>query len=134
MSSIHTFERLKELCDKDNKKIYEIAQELMSMSSDIPIKEVREFTLKSLNGMIEAIKCGLSSNEPSFSGMCGNDCDKVQRAFYNKPPMFGPVFENIVKFALATSEENIRMGRIVACPTAGSCGILPAVLFGVSKY
>jgi L-serine dehydratase len=66
--------------------------------------------------------------------MCGNDCDKVQRAFYNKPPMFGPVFENIVKYALATSEENIRMGRIVACPTAGSCGVLPSVIFGVSEY
>ena len=83
--------------------------------------------------MKDAVKCGLASNEPSFSGMCGNDCDKVQRVFYDKPPMFGPVFANIVKYALATSEENIRMGRIVACPTAGSCGIVPSVIISYAQ-
>lgn len=133
-SNIHTFERLKELCAERNMRIYEIAQEYMSVSNDITIKEVREFTLKSLNAMKDAIKCGLASNEPSYSGMCGNDCGKVQIAFDLHPPMFGGLFANIIKYALATSEENVRMGRIVACPTAGSCGILPSVIVAVSEY
>ena len=47
--------------------------------------------------------------------------------------MFGSTFEKILEYALATSEENIRMGKIVACPTAGSCGILPAGLAAVSE-
>lgn len=132
--NLHTFELLKKLCKERKKQIYEIAQEYMSVSSDISVEEVRAFSLRSLNAMRDAVKCGLASNESSFSGMCGNDCDKVQRTFYDKPPMFGPVFANIIKYALATSEENIRMGRIVACPTAGSCGILPSVILGVSEY
>ena len=35
-------------------------------------------------------------------------------------------------FALSSSETNAAMGRIVACPTAGSCGILPAALFSMA--
>ena len=34
---------------------------------------------------------------------------------------------------MATAEENLRMGRIVACPTAGSCGIVPSVIVAVSE-
>ena len=47
--------------------------------------------------------------------------------------MFGKVFEKITTYALATAEENLRMGRIVACPTAGSCGIVPSVIVAVSE-
>ena len=35
--------------------------------------------------------------------------------------------------ALSCSEVNASMGRIVACPTAGSCGILPAVILTVGE-
>ena len=65
--------------------------------------------------------------------MCGTDCNKLQKRFEKEGSMFGSLFEKIVEYALATSEENIRMGTIVACPTAGSCGILPAALIGVSR-
>jgi L-serine dehydratase len=47
--------------------------------------------------------------------------------------LFGPIFEKITMYALATAEENLRMGRIVACPTAGSCGIVPSVLLAVAQ-
>lgn len=36
-------------------------------------------------------------------------------------------------YALATIEQNLRMGKIVACPTAGSCGIVPAVIIALSE-
>ena len=36
-------------------------------------------------------------------------------------------------YALATSEENVRMGTIVACPTAGSCGIVPSVIISYAQ-
>ena len=35
--------------------------------------------------------------------------------------------------ALSSSEVNASMGKIVACPTAGSCGILPAVILSAGK-
>lgn len=131
--NISTFEQLYNVCISTDKKIYEIAQEVMATSQDITVDEVRVFANKSLFAMKEAINSGLNSCEPSFSGMCGTDCNKLQKRFEKESSMFGSLFEKIVEYALATSEENIRMGTIVACPTAGSCGILPAALIGVSR-
>lgn len=131
--NINTFEQLKEACISRNKQIYEIAQENMAMESDMAVELVRTFVAKSLYAMKEAIQSGMASKELSMSGMCGQDCFKVQKRYKSERAMFGSVFEKIIEYALATSEENIRMGKIVACPTAGSCGILPAALVAVSE-
>lgn len=131
--NINTFEQLKEACISRNKQIYEIAQENIAMESDMAVELVRTFAAKSLYAMKEAIQSGMASKELSMSGMCGQDCFKVQKRYKSERAMFGSVFEKIIEYALATSEENIRMGKIVACPTAGSCGILPAALVAVSE-
>ena len=131
--NINTFEQLKEACISRNKQIYEIAQENIAMESDMTVELVRTFAAKSLYAMKEAIQSGMASKELSMSGMCGQDCFKVQKRYKSERAMFGSVFEKIIEYALATSEENIRMGKIVACPTSGSCGILPAALVAVSE-
>ncbi len=128
-----TFEQLRKQCLSKNKKIYEIAQENMSQEADISIDEVRNFAQKSLFAMKEAIYSGMNSKELSMSGMCGQDCDKVKKHYETEHSMFGNLFEKIIEYALATGEENIRMGKIVACPTAGSCGIVPSALVAVSE-
>ncbi len=131
--TINTFEQLFDICISNNKKIYEVAQENMAQDADISEENVRTFAMKSLFAMKEAIQTGMSSKELSMSGMCGQDCHRVQNYYKSQRPMMGPLFEKVVEYALATSEENIRMGKIVACPTAGSCGILPAALIAVSE-
>lgn len=45
----------------------------------------------------------------------------------------GPFINHIMALALSSSEVNASMGKICAAPTAGACGILPAVLIGVSE-
>ncbi len=131
--AINTFEQLHEICICKDKKIYEVAQENMAQDADITVDEVRTFANKSLFAMKEAIRTGMTSQELSMSGMCGQDCNRVQQRYKSERSMLGPVSEKILEYALATSEENIRMGKIVACPTAGSCGILPAALISVSE-
>lgn len=131
--SINTFEQMKDACLSLDKQIYEIAQENMASEADITVEEVRTFVNKSLFAMKEAIQTGMASKELSMSGMCGQDCYHVQQRYKSERSMFGSLFEKIIEYALATSEENIRMGKIVACPTAGSCGILPAALISVSE-
>lgn len=130
---INTFSDLRKYCISYDKKIYEASQVYMSQESDIKVDEVRNFAKKSLYAMREAISSGMASKEPSVSGMCGLNCDKAQKYYRNEHSMFGPIFEKIIEYALATSEENVRMGKIVACPTAGSCGILPSTLCAVSE-
>lgn len=131
--SISTFEKLLCACNQKNKKIYEIMQEKEAFDFEISVGEVRAKTLKNIKAMKAAIISGLSSSEKSFSGLCGDDTAKLKERFKNAPALFGNLFEKITTYALATMEENLRMNKIVACPTAGSCGIVPAVIIALAQ-
>jgi len=80
-----------------------------------------------------SIETGKNSNEKAISNWCGDDCERVQKYYQSSSAIFGVVFQKIITYSLATIEENLRMGKIVACPTAGSCGIVPAVLVAISE-
>ena len=131
--AILSFSELIDTCKKQNKAIFEIAQENESVLSEESIDVIRLKVLEDLLAMKGAIKSGLTSTEKSISNWCGDDCAKLVEKFKRSHALFGKTFEKIVTYALATAEENLRMGRIVACPTAGSCGIVPAVLVAVSE-
>lgn len=131
--SISTFEKLLHACNQENKRIYEIMQEKEAFDFEISVGEVRAKTLKNIKAMKAAIISGLSSSEKSFSGLCGDDTAKLKEKFKNAPALFGNLFEKITTYALATMEENLRMNKIVACPTAGSCGIVPAVIIALAQ-
>ena len=131
--NINTFDELKTYCEKENKKIYEAAQEIEAQKDEISVEDLRKIVKKNLDAMKDAIRNGLKSAEKSFSGLSGGDCRKLQAKFSQKASLLGVIFEKITTYALATSEENARMGKIVACPTAGSCGIVPSVLVSVSE-
>lgn len=51
----------------------------------------------------------------------------------NSGGICGPLLNRVMALALSSSEVNASMGRICAAPTAGACGILPAVLIGVTE-
>ncbi|MCD8377761.1 MAG: L-serine ammonia-lyase, iron-sulfur-dependent, subunit alpha [Candidatus Gastranaerophilales bacterium] len=131
--NITTFKELEKECLLSNRTIYEITAQEQAQSSDISVGEVRKTVLNIINTMKDTIKSGMSSNEKSISGWCGDDCEKLLNRYTIHSALFGKLFQKIVIYALATSEENIRMGRITACPTAGSCGIVPAVLIAYSE-
>ncbi len=131
--NINTFEELYSVCEKYEKTIYEISQEREAELAELKIPEIRIAVKQSLDAMKEAIQNGLKSDEMSVSGMCGDDCIRLQKSFDIKHAIFGKLYEKILTYALATSEENLRMGKIVACPTAGSCAIVPSVLVAVSE-
>lgn len=129
---INTFAELLSYCTRTGKNIWQTAQEREAEQNDLTIEDFRNIAKKNLTAMKEAVQNGLKSQEMSMSGMCGNDCSKLLERYKNEHSLLGKTFERITTYALATSEENIRMGKIVACPTAGSCGIVPSVIIGVS--
>lgn len=130
---IISFEDLLKKCKEDNKKIYEIAQEEEALLAETTVDLIRLKTLETLTAMKEAIKSGIKSTEKSVSEWCGDDAVKLVTRYKQKEAIFGKVFEKISTYAIATAEENLRMGRIVACPTAGSCGIVPSVIISVAE-
>ena len=131
--SISTFKELREACVKENKTIWELTLEEDSKVSDMEIKDIREKVYHHIEVMRESIKTGMSSTEKSISNWCGDDCVKLIARYKKRSALFGKLFEKIITYSLATSEENLRMGRIVACPTAGSCGIVPGVLVAYAE-
>ena len=133
MIDIKTFDDLTSESEKTGKRIFEIAQEIESKSLEISVEEVREKVKHNLKEMKEAINRGLYSSELSFSKMCGDDCKKLKDWYKSHSSRLSNTFQKILLYALATSEENARMGKIVACPTAGACGIVPAVLISISE-
>jgi len=130
---ISTFKELREACVKENKTIWELTLEEDSRVSDMAIKDIREKVYHHIEVMRESIKTGMSSTEKSISNWCGDDCVKLIARYKKRSALFGKLFEKIITYSLATSEENLRMGRIVACPTAGSCGIVPGVLVAYAE-
>lgn len=131
--SINTFEQLYLTCEQKNKAIYEIALDNEASQGEFSEYQVRLQAKKSLDAMKEAVKAGLKSTEPSPSGLSGDECDKLQKRYEKSNSILGKTAQKIMEYALATSEQNLRMGTIVACPTAGSCGIVPAVLIAYSE-
>lgn len=130
---ILSFEELAQRCRDENKAIYEIAQEEEAKLLEDTVDVIRLRVTEDLLAMKLSIKNGLKSTEKSISNWCGDDCVKLTEKFSKRGALFGKTFEKITTYALATAEENLRMGRIVACPTAGSCGIVPSVIVAVSE-
>ena len=131
--AILSFTDLEEKCISQNKTVYELAEDEEAKLLEVENDVVRLKVLEDLIAMKDAIKNGLKSKEKAISGWCGDDCAKLIENYKTRGALFGKTFEKITEYALATVEENLRMGRIVACPTAGSCGIVPAVIVAVSE-
>ena len=131
--TILSFEELMQICKQNNQKIFEVAQLEEAKLAEVGIDLIRAKTLETLTAMRDAIKNGLKSTEKSVSDWCGDDAVKLVERYKNRPALLGTIFEKITTYAIATAEENLRMGRIVACPTAGSCGIVPSVLIAVAE-
>ena len=69
----------------------------------------------------------------SRSGLCGGDAAKVEQAAAAGKLLGGDYLAAVTAEALKTAECNACMKRIVAAPTAGSCGVLPAVLLPLAR-
>ncbi len=131
--NILTFEELVNECNTRNKLIHEVIQDIEASDNDINVDEVRQKVKIHIETMKSTIKIGMTSSEKAISNWCGDDCEKLQVRYSHHRALFGKLFEKIITYSLATIEENLRMGKVVACPTAGSCGIVPAVIIAVSE-
>ena len=83
----------------------------------------------SLQVMKESVIAGMERNVRSASGLTGGDAWKMSQRIGSN--LMGDTFICAMTRAIAVSETNACMGRIVAAPTAGSCGILPACLLTI---
>lgn len=133
MTYLKNFEQVFEEAQEKEKKIYEICQIYEAEATEVSVKEIREKVKTTLDAMKDAIKLGLKSKEKSMSGLCGTDCAKLVEKYKDGTTLFSKTYQHVLLYSLATIEQNIRMGKIAACPTAGSCGIVPAVIIAIAE-
>jgi L-serine dehydratase len=95
-----------------------------------PVEEIRAALLRALDIMRSAVDKGMVGDLHSASGLVGGDAAKLRTG--PDGPLSGTPFRDILARALAVQEVNAAMGVIVAAPTAGGAGVLPAVLTGLA--
>lgn len=69
----------------------------------------------------------------SASGMVGTDGGRLEKARLEGGSICGDFIMKVLEKAVKMGESNACMKRIVAAPTAGSCGVLPAVLISMEE-
>ena len=107
-----------------------LALETESDDQGRPVGEIRDVLRRALGVMRGAVKQGLTGDLRSASGLVGGDAAKLRTG--PAGPLAGTPFRDILARALAVQEVNAAMGVIVAAPTAGGAGVLPAVLTGLA--
>ena len=111
----------------ENKDIFEVV-----LDSDCTDRGVsREASLEKMHALYAAIHRAQEGYDPalhSASGMVGGDGAKMREYVQKGKTICGDYIGQVIAQALEMGESNACMKCIVAAPTAGSCGVLPAVL------
>jgi L-serine dehydratase len=91
-----------------------------------------EASLQKMRGLLSAMReadASYNAGDRSASGLSGGCAARITAAQAAGQTIAGDFIGDIIAGALRMAEANACMKRIVAAPTAGSCGVLPAVLF-----
>lgn len=108
----------------------QVALEAESSDGGRSIADIRTALGRALTVMRGAVEQGMAGDLRSASGLVGGDAAKLRTG--PAGPLAGTPFRDILARALAVQEVNAAMGVIVAAPTAGGAGVLPAVLTGLA--
>ncbi|MGB4338112.1 MAG: L-serine ammonia-lyase, iron-sulfur-dependent, subunit alpha [Bacillota bacterium] len=130
-----SLQELAELASARGVTIGALALEWECQEAGEPAEALRGKMGERLRVMREAVARGLQGVK-SRSGLTGGDAKLVAKGLAANASarlVGGEPLTTAISYALAVSEVNASMGRIVAAPTGGSCGILPGVLLSVGE-
>ena len=125
--SFSSVREMLQACQSTRQPLYEVILESDLAESGLTRAE-SEAEMHRLWSVMCATSDGYCGADRSMSGFVGGDAAKVERAAANGELYASGYFASVMAEALKTAECNACMKRIVAAPTAGSCGVLPAVL------
>ena len=117
--------------EREKKSLAHMALTTEARDQGRPVEEIRAALLRALVVMRSAIEKGVVGDLYSASGLVGGDAAKLRKSTMG--PLAQTPFRDILTRALAVQEVNAAMGVIVAAPTAGGAGVLPAILTGLAK-
>ena len=124
---------LLEYCEKEKKTISEAMFERETTFLEQDPEKTKEKMKKAWSIMQASAKKPLKENIVSMGGMIGGESRKLHTLRENGKNICGDVVSKAIAYAVGVLEVNASMGLIVAAPTAGSCGVVPAVFLSVQE-
>ena len=131
ISMFESLQQMQEICEEKGISFWELVmQEEVNEKQSTP-EEVFDMMQEMYHAMVLADEG--YQQEKSSSGMVGGAGALMAGGNRNGKTLAGPFLGQVMERALKMAESNACMKRIVAAPTAGSCGVLPAVLITYQK-
>ncbi len=126
--TIKSIASLVEEANNKKTKVSSLIVEMQAEKENLDKKEIIARMDSYYQVMIESVELGKKA-EFKFKTGLQNDVVAIADNYFNSnKSILGSKFGSIVTAAMAVSGYNACMGRIIAAPTAGSCGIMPAIL------
>ena len=129
------FRALADICkvaEQENKSFWEVI-----MENDCKDRQLaKEDSFAQMQAMYQAMKdadAGYDASLVSASGLVGKDGARLQNYVESGKAICGSFMGKVMEKAVKMGESNACMKRIVAAPTAGACGVVPAVLISMQE-
>lgn len=120
------------LSEREQKEFWEVV-----CAEDVKERDVtREDSFETMRSMYLAMRNAdtlYDANARSVSQLSGGDGAKLEAFRKSGNTLVGPFLAKVMEKAVKMAESNACMKRIVAAPTAGSCGVIPAVLLSFEE-
>ncbi|MCF0205944.1 MAG: L-serine ammonia-lyase, iron-sulfur-dependent, subunit alpha, partial [Bacteroidales bacterium] len=127
MMPFHTFEELIEYVKTNKINLIELILNTEKQLQNTSKQQVYDKMRSYWKIMQKSVDSGIKDNELSLLKLTGKDSGNINKYRQNNK-LFDNIYGKAVAYAVAVNEINAKSGVIIACPTAGSCGILPGVL------
>lgn len=121
------------LAKKEETSISEIVLKVEMAESELSRSQVEAKMAENLQVMRDAVEHGINNKIETGGGLVGDEALKMQSFINSNPLEKDNIYNSVISYALAVSEVNAGMGKIVAGPTAGASGIVPAVVLALAE-
>ena len=128
----HTLKELEDLVNENKLEVWQVIEQSDMEENGRTKEQSYEKMLNMYLAMKEADK-NYNGNLKSASKRAGGDGEKIHRYNVANKNICGKFIGNVMEKAIKMGESNACMRRIVAAPTAGACGVLPAVLISYQE-
>lgn len=125
--ALDSMQEILERMEAEDKPFWQVVQDTDREERQVTAEASEEKMRATWQAMLEAVTA-YQGERMSLSGLVGGDGERMRRYAREKQPLSGAYLQEVIATALCVGESNACMRKIVAAPTAGACGVLPAVL------
>lgn len=132
MTIYHSIEDILEICRQENIRFWQVVQRT-DTEERAAAKEDSYERMKQMYLAMRHADASYDETLLSASGLIGGDGARMRRYNDEGKNICGNFVGTVMEKAIKMAESNACMRRIVAAPTAGSCGVIPAVFLTAEK-